>query len=84
MYLLPAPNRFLASDILYPGPTSSNSAPDSVEPSARNCIAVVDGVDFPSVRLNLARIEPWVLFSLTSDMSFSFHVARLLSLFLKI
>ena len=82
LYFLPVPNLFLANDILYPCPTSSNSTPESVAPSDINCIAVVDGLERPFATVNLARIDPWVPFSLTSDISFNFHVAWLVSSFL--
>ena len=55
---LPVPNLFLANDILYPCPTSSNSTPESVAPSDINCIAVVDGLERPFATVNLARIDP--------------------------
>lgn len=48
-----------------------------------NWRAVVEGVDFPFCRANLARIEPWEAFSLTSEMSFSRHVALFVSEFLE-
>ena len=77
------PNLFLASDILYPCPISSKSIPESVAPSEINCIAVVDGVDRLLATVNLALIDPWVPFSLTSDISFNFQVAEFVSSFLK-
>ena len=58
LYFLPVPNLFLANDILYPCPTSSNSTPESVAPSDINCIAVVDGLERPFATVNLARIDP--------------------------
>lgn len=73
----PVANLFFISDILYPGPASSNSAPDNVAPSAANCMAVVTGFVGPLPSSNLARMLPWDSCSLTSEMSLSFQLALL-------
>ena len=73
----PVQKRFLVRDILYPEPMSSKSVPERLAPSAPNCSMVVWGLmGPPPFRSNLARRQPCVSCSLTSEMSFSFHAAR--------
>ena len=44
LYFLPVPNLFLANDIIYPCPTSSNSTPESVAPSDISCISYLSQI----------------------------------------
>lgn len=74
--------RFFRRDKRYPDPTSSNSSPDSVAPSAVNCTAATptellaavgdSGDDSSKVAVTLPRPP----FSDEGEISPSFHTAR--------
>ena len=82
-YHLPETNLFFIKDNLYPNPINSKSIPDVVAPSPINWNAAILGLDGPSETSNLARKHPLGPSSPTDDISFSFHITRLFSGFLK-